>query len=317
MDNFYEPVIVVSKCLGLDLCRYDGQMINNNFIKRLDAYAKIIPVCPEVEIGLGVPRPKIKLVQTDKKVKVVQRETNQNLQEQLKNFSQNFLQKKVNEVDGFILKSHSPSCGMKDCKIYNNPEDIKPAGRESGIFAKEAQKFFPEVIKINEIKLKKRKYKRQFLTHIFIRAHFRALTEKQQLSSLIKFHSENKFLLQAHNEKLMRQMGSLTANPNHLNLREIFNNYEKLLNRNLNSQATRKSHINVLSHCFGFISDNLTAEDKKKFESVLSQYRTQKTGLNKVKKILYNWLKKYGSSYIINQTYFNPFPSQLLNSDND
>lgn len=137
--------IVISRCLGIEATRYNGKLIEAPWLKELNTKAELVPVCPEFEIGLGVPRNPINLVKARDGVQVIQDETELDLSEELVSFSQGYL-RFVGDVDAFILKSKSPSCGLGTTKILID-EDYELG---SGIFADLASKLFPDSIMVDE-----------------------------------------------------------------------------------------------------------------------------------------------------------------------
>ncbi len=142
--------IVVSRCLGLEACRYDGKMIDAPWLKELNMVAKVISVCPEVEIGLRVPRKPIDLMKSRDGLSVVQSETNTDLSEELVTFAQGYL-RYIGKVDAFVLKSKSPSCGIGTTKIHQG--DSFKLG--SGVFAAQAIRLFPNAVFVDEEFLEK------------------------------------------------------------------------------------------------------------------------------------------------------------------
>ena len=116
MHIFPRPVVVISKCLGSEYCRYDGQMISCETAEKLRPFAEFIPICPECEIGLGVPRDPIRLV-NGRALRLVQPATGLDITEKMQGFVTDFLDK-LQIVDGFILKSKSPSCGLRTTKLF-------------------------------------------------------------------------------------------------------------------------------------------------------------------------------------------------------
>ena len=133
--KFTKPKIIISKCLEHDACRFDGQLINNKYIKKLKKFINFSTVCPEVEIGMGIPRKPIRIIHNQNEAMLYQSETNIDFSSDMNSFSQNYLSK-VKQVDGFILKSASPSCGINSTKIFqkNHPN---PIGKGAGLFAAE------------------------------------------------------------------------------------------------------------------------------------------------------------------------------------
>ena len=131
-NNFTKPRILVSKGIEFDSCRYNSQMISSDFVKKLKKFVDFKPVCAEVEIGLGVPRNPIRIVEKKGMVKLIQPETKKDLTKDMIEFSNRFLDDL--EIDGVILKSKSPSCGIKDVKIFPSEEKSPPLRRDKGFF---------------------------------------------------------------------------------------------------------------------------------------------------------------------------------------
>ena len=117
MREFVKPKIIISKCLGFASCRYNGQIIYDEFVTQLHKYIDFSPVCPEAELGLGVPRDPIRVVSQRGKISLVQPATGKDFTKEMNRFSESFLSG-INEIDGFILKAQSPSCGIKDVNIF-------------------------------------------------------------------------------------------------------------------------------------------------------------------------------------------------------
>ena len=116
-----KPRVVISKCLTFDKCRYNGEMIPDRFVEKLKPYVEFLPICPEVEIGLGTPRDPIRVVQVDGKKQLYQPSTNKFFTDDALSFTEEYLSS-LKEIDGFILKNRSPSCGQGDVKIYQGIE---------------------------------------------------------------------------------------------------------------------------------------------------------------------------------------------------
>lgn len=133
MRQFAKPTIVVSKCLEFDACRYNGEMIPDATIRNLQPFVTFIPVCPEVEIGLGTPRETIRIVEENGVNRLVQPSTREDVTEKMERFSNDFLHT-ISDVDGFILKNRSPSCGTRDVKIYSGFEKAPAKGKGPGLF---------------------------------------------------------------------------------------------------------------------------------------------------------------------------------------
>ena len=145
-----KPVVVVSRCLGFGVCRWNGVAIESRLVAELEGDVDFLPVCPECEVGLGVPRQPIRLVRKKLSLALVQPRTGIDLTRIMVKFSEKFLQS-LDRVDGFILKRKSPSCGLAGIPIYESPDSECPLNRNgSGFFAQAAHELFPHIPKEDE-----------------------------------------------------------------------------------------------------------------------------------------------------------------------
>ncbi|NIQ05425.1 MAG: DUF523 domain-containing protein, partial [Candidatus Korarchaeota archaeon] len=117
--EFDTPKVVLSKCIEFEKCRYDGRMVSSDFVKKLIPHVDFIPVCPEVEIGLGTPRNTLRIVSVDTELRLVQPATGLDVTEKMRSFADDFLNS-LPEVDGFILKNRSPTSAFKDARVYSS-----------------------------------------------------------------------------------------------------------------------------------------------------------------------------------------------------
>lgn len=168
--NFPKPKLFVSKCLGFAACRWDGLKISGGFVRDLKGRVNFVTACPEVEIGLGVPRDKIRIVGKGKKRRLIQLNTKKDLTAGMRKYAARFVGSLGNDIDGFILKSRSPSCGIKDAKVYPDLKSGRMLGRASGFFASEVLKRFPRLPVETEARLKNRNIRKRFLTRLFASA---------------------------------------------------------------------------------------------------------------------------------------------------
>jgi uncharacterized protein YbbK (DUF523 family) len=163
------PIVVISRCIDFDSCRYNGQVIRASLREKLDPLVELRPICPELEIGLGVPRDPVELVRAGGDIRMIQPSTGRDLTVAMRSFSDRFLDS-LEAVDGFILKSRSPSCAVGDAKIAG------PAGedRGPGLFAARVLERFPRVPVEDEAQLLDESARRGFLRRVFAHASERA-----------------------------------------------------------------------------------------------------------------------------------------------
>ncbi len=216
-----KPIVVISACLDGFAYRYNGSLVNDETIKKIKKLFNLIHVCPEFEIGLGVPRKIIKLYKTQNEIRAIQDKTKRDLTQELENFAINFL-KNLNSVHGFILKAKSPSCGIGNAKIYLENNTY---GKNYGIFAKTIKEKLPYIPLIDEERLKNKKLMREFLTKVFIL--FKFDKAKCNINSLIEFHKKYKYLFVSISKKHLKNLERIIAQYKSFNFDEIIKKYER------------------------------------------------------------------------------------------
>ena len=161
-----KPKIYMSRCFGFEKCRYDGEVFFCEFAEKLKIHAEIIHWCPEIASGLGCPREKIRVVRIDGKNRLFQPETGRFFTEKMIETSDNYL-KTLKDIDGFFLKAKSPSCGVKNTKLYRGKSDELISTDASGFFAVQVMKLFPNVPILTEEDLEDETKTNDFLEKVF------------------------------------------------------------------------------------------------------------------------------------------------------
>lgn len=305
------PIVVMSKCLELEACRYNGQLIRAPFVLTLMPFVELKPICPEVEIGLGIPRDPIRLVALQGLQRLLQPTTGRDVTEGMQEFSDRFLGS-LEEVDGFILKSRSPSCGIKDTKIYSGDGGTQPSDRGPGMFGGAVLERFPRAATEDEGRLTNFRLRHHFLTRLFANAALRAVRDSGRMSALVRFHSEYKLTLMAHHQTLLRALGRLVANGSGRPFAELVDEYAGGLADALSRPARSTSNINVLQHALGYFSPGLQASEKRHFLGVLEEYRIGRVQLSVPLALLQSWIVRFDEPYLAQQRFFEPYPVALL-----
>jgi uncharacterized protein YbgA (DUF1722 family)/uncharacterized protein YbbK (DUF523 family) len=301
----------MSKCLELDACRYNGQIVRAPFVKKLMPYVDLEPVCPEVEIGLGIPRDPIRLVQIDGAQQLVQPTTGRDVTSLMEEFSAGYLAG-LSEADGFILKSRSPSCGIKDTKIYGGEDGKQPSSKGPGMFGGAVLERFPMAAVEDEGRLTNFRLRHHFLTKLFLRAALRELKASPSMADLVSFHTENKLLLMAYHQTELRALGRIVANPERRPIVAVLADYEEHLARALERPPRNTSNINVLMHALGYFSEGLSGAEKKHFLKLLDEYRVKRASLSAPLTLLQSWIARFEEPYLGRQIYFEPYPRELM-----
>ncbi|MDI6702320.1 YbgA family protein [Methanothermobacter wolfeii] len=307
MRKFRRPLIVLSRCIEHDHCRYDGSMISSPFVRQFSAYADFITVCPEVEVGLGIPRPPIHITEEDGVLRLVQPETGRDITDDMNSFIDSFLDS-LEIIDGFILKNKSPSCGIKNVKVYRD-DNPRPRTDGMGFFGRKVKERFPYLAVEDEGRLRNLQIREDFLIKIYLMRDFRAVGK---LRDLIEFHTENKMLLMSYDPAIQARLGRIIAEQDHEDFDTVLSEYRKML-----CMATRKSlkpgrNINTLLHAFGHFSSELTHEEKNYFLESLEGYRKGLLPLIVPISLLKSWIIRFDDEYLKGQTFFEPYPRELV-----
>lgn len=310
MKAWPKPRVVVSKCLGFDACRYNGQVIDDPFVRQLRDYVSYVPVCAEVEIGLGVPRAPVRIVERAGALHLLQPATGLDHTERMVAFAVRYLDG-LGEVDGFLLKSRSPSCGLKDTKVYGEGGQIPITGKAAGFFGGAVLERYGHLAVEDEGRLTNYTLREHFLTRLYTWANWRAVRATGQMSALVAFQARNKLLLMAYNQTRMRALGRIVANPAKLPIEAVLAAYGAELAAALAAPPRRGASINVLMHAFGYFHE-LSAPEKAYLLDTLERYREERVPLSVPLGVIRAWVVRFGQDYLAQQTFFEPYPEELI-----
>jgi uncharacterized protein YbgA (DUF1722 family)/uncharacterized protein YbbK (DUF523 family) len=310
MRAFTRPIVVVSKCIEFEPVRWDSRMIASVFVKQLKDYVDFVPVCPEVAIGLDIPREPLRLVKQEEGIHLIQPATGLDLTQQMESFSKRFLDSLIN-VDGFILKSKSPSSATKDARIYPNEKRVAAIGHGPGIFGNAVLKRFSNKAVEDEKRLLNERIREHFLTKLYTLADFRKVKEVVDGNALVDFQGRNKLLLTAYNQIQLHIMGRLVAERKRKPLVVTLMEYEEHLSVALKWPPKTGSNSNVLTKAAGYFTSKLTHEEKAFFLDSVEKYRSGLQPLSAPLSILKSWIIRFNEEYLDQQTFFEPFPEKL------
>jgi uncharacterized protein YbgA (DUF1722 family)/uncharacterized protein YbbK (DUF523 family) len=311
---FPKSRIVISKCIGFDPCRYNGEIVHDKFVARLEPHVEFVSVCPEVEIGLGIPRAPVRIISSGSSFKLIQPASGLDVTAKMRSFGSKFLDE-LKEVDGFILKNRSPSCGFMDVKVYAGCEKGASIGRTAGFFGGAVLEKFGNLAVEDEGRLRNLQLREHFLTRIFAFARFRELQKTSSMHDLVRFHAENKLLLMAYSQTKLRELGWIVANAEGKRIGAVLEQYGKSFREAFLKQPRRSSPINVLMHTLGYFKKELSAGEKRHFLEMLEMYRHGRAPLSSARGILQSWVIRFETEYLGDQTFFNPFPEDLMALD--
>lgn len=315
MNELSKPTIVLSKCIEHGHCRFDGSMISCEVVRMLKPYVNFITVCPEMAIGLPSPRESLRIVRGDDKVdRLMFSQNGDDKTEDMLTFSDDFLgQLNRQEVDGFILKHRSPSCGMNDVKIYKGigKSNIIP-GKTNGIFGGKVLEYYPNVPVENEGRLRNYNLRESFLIAVFSIRNFKLVKHSGKMKDLVKYQSDNKYLFMALSPGHLKTLGKIVANHEKLDVDEVIKKYEEVFIKLLLQPMDRGRNINALFHVYGYFKDLLSSDEKAYFLECLEMYNQKKVPLSMLLALLRSWSIRFNVEYLKGQTIFEPFPKELF-----
>ncbi|NYT06294.1 MAG: DUF1722 domain-containing protein [Methanomicrobiales archaeon] len=310
--TFARPRLLLSRCIEFDRCRWNGDMIASPVVRMLAPEADMVPVCPETEIGLGVPRDPVRLVRAGGDDRLVQPATGRDITAAMGAFAIRFLDA-AGSLDGIILKNRSPSCGTGNVRIYAGTASPVVAAKGPGIFARAVLDRYPGLPLEDEGRLRNFRILDHFLTAVFTIADFRELKEAGGgIRRLIRFHAENKLLLSAHNRSLARAMGRIAGGGEQEGMIPA---YEALLLQALARPPRPGAVIDVLLHAAGHFSGRVTAAEKALLLDALGRYRRGQADACAAKSIVRAWIVRFEDGYLDRQTFFAPYPDTLFARD--
>jgi uncharacterized protein YbgA (DUF1722 family)/uncharacterized protein YbbK (DUF523 family) len=302
----------VSQCLMGDNVRYDGGHKLDRFIRdTLGTYVEFVPVCPEVECGLGVPREAMRLEGEVASPRLVTVRTKVDLTERMLQWADHRVRElEKEELCGFIFKSKSPSSGMERVKVYMDTG--MPVMQGVGLFARAFKTHFPLLPVEDEGRLHDPVLRENFIEGIFALKRWRdTLKERKSMGRLVQFHTANKLLLLSHSQQHYRDMGRLVAQGKEMPPAELYSRYEAQLLEALRLKPTVKKHVNVLQHMMGYFKKVLTSDEKQELLEVISHYHQGLTPLIVPITLFNHYVRKYQEPYLSQQTYLNPHPTAL------
>lgn len=303
----------ISTCLLGEKVRYDGgHKLDRYLVNTVGPFVEWVPICPEHQCGLPIPRESMRLVQTAQGVRLLTGKTNIDHTERLVNWSKARLDQLEKEnICGFIFKAKSPSSGMRDIKIYS--EQGMPLRKGTGLFAELLMQRFPHLPVEDEGRLNDAGLRENFIERVFVYARWQKyLADGATRKGLVDFHSDHKYLIMAHSETHLRAMGKIVANPDATAKEEQLKNYFTHLMDGLKLKATVKKNVNVLQHILGYFKKQLTSEEKQEVLDVIDQYHNLLIPLVVPVTLLKHFVNKYDESYLKRQVYLNPHPAELM-----
>ena len=300
-----KPKIVVSECLYGTKCRYDGQGYNDKVIQTLKDYVDIQTVCPELAIGLSIPREpiRIEMNKENEEYRLIDYNSKNDYTNQMTEFSEEFING-LDDIDGFILKSRSPTCGLKDAKVYYCGNKCSIRSNENGFFSQKIIDKYDYLPIENEGRLKNYNIRDNFFTRIFF------INNLKNNKNIIEFHKNNLLLLKSYDEESTNEVSDI-LNENRME-DQVHQYKEKVLNI-VSNQRKKENKLSIIIKVFEKYKNMLNEEEINMFNGLIESYENQRIPFSTLEVVIKMYATRFKDKDILNQTFFYPYPENLIN----
>jgi uncharacterized protein YbgA (DUF1722 family)/uncharacterized protein YbbK (DUF523 family) len=309
----HEIRIGISSCLLGHNVRYDGGHKKDSLVTgALAHFMTFVPVCPEVEVGMPVPRPSLRLVRQGGETRLVEPKHGVDHTEAMRRWAEERVRQLAKlDLSGYILKKDSPSCGMERVKVYS---EKGPGLRDGvGLFARELMRQLPLLPVEEEGRLNDPPLRENFIERVFAYRRLRALlASRWTVGDLVRFHTAEKLLLLAHAPEAYRSLGRLVARAKELPRAEVESGYGEGFMEGLRKLATKGRNANVLLHMAGYFKEQLGPGEKAELHEAIADYGRGLVPLVVPLTLLRHYVRRHGSTYLEGQVYLEPHPKELM-----
>jgi len=310
MDDFIK--IGISRCLLGEPVRYDGGHQHDRYLTGiLGRFVTYVPVCPEVECGLPIPRESMRLVGDAETPRLMTRKTKIDHTDRMLSWAKKRVQDLEKEnLCGFIFKKNSPSSGLHRVKVYN--EKGQPGKSGMGLWARAFTQHFPLIPVEEDGRLNDPVLRENFIEQVFALRDWRETLKKRRgMGAIVDFHTRHKLLLLSHSPANYRTMGQLVADGKKKPIAQLYREYETLFIHSLRLKTTKKKNINVMLHMMGYFKKQLDADEKQELLEIIDRYRKDLVPLVVPITLFNHYVRKYKQPYLSAQTYLDPHPVEL------
>ena len=290
----------ISSCLLGEPVRYDGQHKLDRYLRDdLGREIEWVPVCPEVECGLPVPRESMRLVGDPAAPRLVANRTGRDLTRQMTTFAARRVEElEAEDLDGFVFKKDSPSSGLDRVKVYNRSGMPVKTGR--GLFARAFVERFPSLPVIEEGMLNDRFLRERFLNRIFTARRWRELLADgggKMRNRLSEFQARHKLMIMSQAAGRYSELGRLVETGD-------ADAFRAKLDELLSLRPTTAKHVNVMHHILGYFKRDLDSWEKQELLEAIESGREAEASLTVPLTLLRHYARKYRKDYLLNQTYW-------------
>jgi uncharacterized protein YbgA (DUF1722 family)/uncharacterized protein YbbK (DUF523 family) len=306
--------IGVSACLMGQEVRFDGGHKRDDFLTgTLGKFVEFVAVCPEVDIGLGVPRESLRLVRGESgATRMVANKSGADLTDAMSAYAERRADALARiDLSGYVLKKDSPSCGMERVRVYGRTG--MPARDGRGLFADALIRRLPNLPVEEEGRLNDPRLRENFIERAFAYHRMRALfASRWTAGALVAFHTAHKLTLMAHSPSAYAALGRLVAGAKRIERAELRERYSAEFMAALKRLATPARHVNVMQHIAGYLRDRCDTDSRRELMEVIEEYRRATVPLIVPLTLIRHWVRCFDIAYLKGQTYLEPHPRELM-----
>ncbi len=317
--------IGVSACLLGQQVRFDGGHKRNDFLAgTFGKFVEFVPFCPEMALGLGVPRESLRLVRDESapsersssgsavSARMIGNRSGADMTDAMRALAN----KRVEEfshagLSGYVLKKDSPSCGMERVRVY--AADGMPARDGRGLFAEALIAAMPNLPVEEEGRLSDARLRENFIERVFAYYRMSAFFDAGwKIGGLVAFHTVHKLTLMAHSPRAYAEMGRLVAEAKRIGAAEMRERYESEFMAAMRKLATPARHANVMHHMAGYLREYLDADGRREVLGLIEDYRAGLVPLIVPLTLIGHHVRRFDIAYLKAQTYLEPHPKELM-----
>lgn len=313
-DTQVTPIrIGVSSCLLGEQVRFDGGHKRDAFLVDIfGRFVEFVPVCPEFEVGLGVPRETLRLALGADDVRLIANRSGVDHTDAMRSFARNRVAALLRaNLSGYVLKKDSPSCGMERVRVYSSNGMPTRDGR--GLFAEELMRQLSYLPIEEEGRLNDARLRENFIERVFAYHRLRSFfASRWTVGKLVAFHTAQKLQLMAHSPRAYEELGRMVADAKQRDRNQLRNEYQASFMTALAKLSTPARNVNVLQHIAGYFRDRLDRADRAELASTIQDYRTGLIPLIVPTTLVRHYVRQFAIDYLQGQTYLAPHPKELM-----
>lgn len=309
-----EPLrIGVSSCLLGREVRFDGGHKHDRYLtEQLGRFVEFVPVCPEVEVGMGIPRESVRLVRRGGDIRMIAERSGTDHTDAMRAWCRKRLaQLERLGLSGYVLKRNSPSCGMERVRLYG-PSGM-PQRQARGLFAEALMATFVDLPVEEEGRLNDPPLRENFLERVFAYQRLRRFfANRWTVGGLVAFHTAHKLQLMSHSPEDYRALGRLVATARGRDRVALESEYRQAFMAALRKKATPRRHFNVLQHVAGYFRPQLDAPSRAELQRLFDDYRAGLVPLVVPMTLVRHYVRRFDIAYLAGQVYLEPHPKELM-----